>query len=60
MTTEVLIRQHGNRRLYHSAEGRYVSLEQLRAMATDEDILVVVQDDDGRDITDEIIKKTGH
>jgi polyhydroxyalkanoate synthesis regulator protein len=61
MTTAILIKRYDNRRFYDSAEGRYVSLEQLRDMAADEDVSVVVQDArDGRDITDEIIKKNWH
>lgn len=58
--TEVLITRYDNRRFYHGVEGRYVSLEQLRGMAADDDISIVIQYAAGQDITGEIIKKNQH
>jgi polyhydroxyalkanoate synthesis regulator protein len=55
--TPVLIKRYGSRRLYNGQEGRYVTAEELRRLAEDEDVTIVIRDvEDGRDVTHEILR----
>jgi polyhydroxyalkanoate synthesis regulator protein len=61
MINSVVIKRYGNRRLYNGREGRYVTAEELRCLAEDDEVAVVIRDaQDGRDITDEIIVRVRH
>jgi polyhydroxyalkanoate synthesis regulator protein len=52
----VLIKRYGHRRLYHGGAGRYVTASELRRLAEDEGVPLIIRDaEDGRNITHEII-----
>ena len=53
----ISIRRYGGSRLYHPAEGRYVSLAELGCMIEDDKDLVVCDAKSGTDITALIFKQ---
>ena len=53
----VTIRQYGGNPLYHAAEGRHLSLEELGGMAEDNEDSVVSDTISGNDITAVILKQ---
>ena len=53
----ISIRRYGASRLYHPAEGRYVSLEELGSMIEDDEDFVVCDAKSGNDITALILKQ---
>jgi len=53
----VSIKRYGGRRLYHSASGRYMTLDDLAAMVEDEGDFVVHEAKTGEDITSAILKQ---
>ena len=53
----VSIKRYGGRRLYHSAAGRYMTLDDLAAMVEDDEDFVVHETKTGEDITSTILKQ---
>jgi polyhydroxyalkanoate synthesis repressor PhaR len=53
----VTIKQYGGQRLYHSAAGRYMTLDDLAAIVEDGEDFVVHEAKTGEDITSTILKQ---
>ena len=53
----VIIRQYAGRRLYNSAAGSYLTIEDLGAMVEDEEEFVVYDAKTGEDITPFVLKQ---
>ncbi|MCR9090908.1 polyhydroxyalkanoate synthesis repressor PhaR [Algiphilus sp.] len=51
MTAERIIRKYPNRRLYDTAQARFINLDDLRQMVVDGEEFVVQDKSSGRDIT---------
>ncbi len=54
--TPVLIKRYAGSRLYHTAAGRYVTLDDLADMVEDEEDFAVREAPSGEDITPSILK----
>jgi polyhydroxyalkanoate synthesis regulator protein len=56
----ILIKLYDNRRLYDGAEGRYRSVDELRAWKTRQVSFLIVDCNTGDDVTDRILSPTRH
>ncbi len=52
-----IIKKYGNRKLYDSAESRYISLSELRELIRDGDTVRIVDSKTEEDITSEVLTK---
>jgi polyhydroxyalkanoate synthesis regulator protein len=54
--TLILIKRYAGERLYHTLDARYVTLDDIRLMTDGGMHVVVVDADDGRNVTHEIVR----
>jgi polyhydroxyalkanoate synthesis regulator protein len=56
----ILIKRYAGERLYNTFDARDVTVDDIRIMANGGMHVVVVDADDGRDVTGELIARTQH
>jgi len=56
----ILIKRYAGERLYNTFDARYVTIDDIRIMANGGMHVVVIDADNGRDVTGELISRTHH
>ena len=56
----ILIRRYADERLYHTLDARYVTIDDIRIMCDGGMHVVIVDADDGHDVTREVVAAKMH